>query len=164
MYFTACGSSQQIIVSQSEQDHWPTRRVDQRHIHYYYRRIFYPRDPSTSISSQPAVLDNLLTSMKFVLHGMGALRINLANNRNKVVFYFSTSPSHILILPTIYVFICKYRDLLVIALSCTMSVCLSVRLSFRETSSPPPPSAALTEMLVVVSMPALQMFLHQRAF
>uniref|UniRef100_A0AAX7TIG4 Guanine nucleotide binding protein (G protein) alpha v1 n=1 Tax=Astatotilapia calliptera TaxID=8154 RepID=A0AAX7TIG4_ASTCA len=33
---------------------------------------------------KPAVLDNLLTSMKFVLHGMGTLRINLANNRNKV--------------------------------------------------------------------------------
>ncbi|XP_041820476.1 guanine nucleotide binding protein (G protein) alpha v1 isoform X3 [Chelmon rostratus] len=36
-------------------------------------------------SFKPAVLDNLLTSMKFVLHGMGVLRINLANNRNKVV-------------------------------------------------------------------------------
>uniref|UniRef100_A0A668VUX4 Guanine nucleotide binding protein (G protein) alpha v1 n=1 Tax=Oreochromis aureus TaxID=47969 RepID=A0A668VUX4_OREAU len=33
---------------------------------------------------KPAVLDNLLTSMKFVLHGMGTLRINLANSRNKV--------------------------------------------------------------------------------
>lgn len=33
---------------------------------------------------QPAVLDNLLTSMKFVLHGMGVLRINLANSKNKV--------------------------------------------------------------------------------
>ncbi|RXN02201.1 Guanine nucleotide-binding protein G(o) subunit alpha [Acipenser ruthenus] len=35
-------------------------------------------------SFKPAVLDNLLTSMKFVLHGMGVLRINLANNKNKV--------------------------------------------------------------------------------
>ncbi|XP_023277968.1 guanine nucleotide-binding protein G(o) subunit alpha-like isoform X2 [Seriola lalandi dorsalis] len=35
-------------------------------------------------SFKPAVLDNLLTSMKFVLHGMGVLRINLANSRNKV--------------------------------------------------------------------------------
>ncbi|XP_068448464.1 guanine nucleotide binding protein (G protein) alpha v1 isoform X2 [Clinocottus analis] len=35
-------------------------------------------------SFKPAVLDNLLTSMKFVLHGMGVLRINLANIRNKV--------------------------------------------------------------------------------
>ncbi|XP_068585051.1 guanine nucleotide binding protein (G protein) alpha v1 isoform X2 [Cebidichthys violaceus] len=35
-------------------------------------------------SFKPAVLDNLLTSMKFVLHGMGVLRINLANTRNKV--------------------------------------------------------------------------------
>ncbi|XP_076584018.1 guanine nucleotide binding protein (G protein) alpha v1 isoform X2 [Chaetodon auriga] len=35
-------------------------------------------------SFKPAVLDNLLTSMKFVLHGMGVLRINLANHRNKV--------------------------------------------------------------------------------
>lgn len=33
---------------------------------------------------QPAVLDNLLTSMKFVFHGMGVLRINLANSKNKV--------------------------------------------------------------------------------
>ncbi|KAG7242859.1 hypothetical protein INR49_018114 [Caranx melampygus] len=30
------------------------------------------------------VLDNLLTSMKFVLRGMGMLRINLANKKNKV--------------------------------------------------------------------------------
>ncbi|XP_066560676.1 guanine nucleotide binding protein (G protein) alpha v1 [Amia ocellicauda] len=36
------------------------------------------------ISFKPAVLDNLLTSMKFVLHGMGVLRINLASNKNKV--------------------------------------------------------------------------------
>ncbi|XP_016536263.1 guanine nucleotide binding protein (G protein) alpha v1 isoform X2 [Poecilia formosa] len=35
-------------------------------------------------SFKAAVLDNLLTSMKFVLHGMGVLRINLANSRNKV--------------------------------------------------------------------------------
>lgn len=82
-----CHSSQQIIVWQSEWGHWPARRADQHHIHYYYRRTFHPRDPLTFISSQPAVLDNLLTSMKFVLHGMGALRINLANNRNKVACF-----------------------------------------------------------------------------
>ncbi|XP_071245841.1 guanine nucleotide binding protein (G protein) alpha v1 [Salvelinus alpinus] len=35
-------------------------------------------------SFKPAVLDNLLTSMKFVLHGMGVLRINLTNSKNKV--------------------------------------------------------------------------------
>ncbi|KAM3863655.1 guanine nucleotide-binding protein G(o) subunit alpha-like [Diretmus argenteus] len=35
------------------------------------------------ISFKPAVLDNLLTSMKFVLRGMGTLRINLANKKNK---------------------------------------------------------------------------------
>ncbi|XP_071780389.1 guanine nucleotide-binding protein G(o) subunit alpha-like [Centroberyx gerrardi] len=35
------------------------------------------------ISFKPAVLDNLLTSMKFVLRGMGMLRINLANKKNK---------------------------------------------------------------------------------
>uniref|UniRef100_A0A8C2GTU7 Guanine nucleotide binding protein (G protein) alpha v1 n=1 Tax=Cyprinus carpio TaxID=7962 RepID=A0A8C2GTU7_CYPCA len=35
-------------------------------------------------SFKPAVLDNLLTSMKFVFHGMGVLRINLANSKNKV--------------------------------------------------------------------------------
>ncbi|XP_039595439.1 guanine nucleotide binding protein (G protein) alpha v1 [Polypterus senegalus] len=36
------------------------------------------------ISFKPAVLDNLLTSMKFVLHGMGVLRVNLTNKKNKV--------------------------------------------------------------------------------
>ncbi|KAK2833423.1 hypothetical protein Q5P01_017312 [Channa striata] len=36
------------------------------------------------ISFKPAVLDNLLTSMKFVLQGMGMLRINLANKNNKM--------------------------------------------------------------------------------
>ncbi|XP_008327788.1 guanine nucleotide binding protein (G protein) alpha v1 [Cynoglossus semilaevis] len=36
------------------------------------------------ISFKPAVLDNLLTSMRFVLRGMGMLRINLANKKNKV--------------------------------------------------------------------------------
>ncbi|KAK5856255.1 hypothetical protein PBY51_007863 [Eleginops maclovinus] len=36
------------------------------------------------ISFKPAVLDNLLTSMKFVLRGMGMLRINLANKKNKM--------------------------------------------------------------------------------
>ncbi|XP_042576883.1 guanine nucleotide-binding protein G(o) subunit alpha-like [Cyprinus carpio] len=35
------------------------------------------------ISFKPAVLDNLLTNMKFVLHGMGMLRINLSNKKNK---------------------------------------------------------------------------------
>ncbi|XP_061605823.1 guanine nucleotide-binding protein G(o) subunit alpha-like [Phyllopteryx taeniolatus] len=35
-------------------------------------------------SFKPAVLDNLLTSMKFVLRGMGMLRINLANKKNKI--------------------------------------------------------------------------------
>ncbi|XP_078017606.1 guanine nucleotide-binding protein G(o) subunit alpha-like isoform X2 [Epinephelus lanceolatus] len=35
-------------------------------------------------SFKPAVLDNLLTSMKFVLRGMGMLRINLANKKNKM--------------------------------------------------------------------------------
>ncbi|XP_029997411.1 guanine nucleotide-binding protein G(o) subunit alpha-like [Sphaeramia orbicularis] len=36
------------------------------------------------LSFKPAVLDNLLTSMKFVLRGMGMLRINLANKKNKL--------------------------------------------------------------------------------
>ncbi|XP_077475443.1 guanine nucleotide-binding protein G(o) subunit alpha-like isoform X2 [Stigmatopora argus] len=36
------------------------------------------------LSFKPAVLDNLLNSMKFVLLGMGMLRINLANKKNKV--------------------------------------------------------------------------------
>ncbi|XP_061892829.1 guanine nucleotide binding protein (G protein) alpha v1 isoform X4 [Entelurus aequoreus] len=37
-----------------------------------------------SFKVHPAVLDNLLTSMKFVLRGMGMLRINLANKKNKI--------------------------------------------------------------------------------
>ncbi|XP_073350894.1 guanine nucleotide-binding protein G(o) subunit alpha-like [Pagrus major] len=36
------------------------------------------------LSFKPAVLDNLLTSMKFVLRGMGMLRVNLANKNNKM--------------------------------------------------------------------------------
>ncbi|XP_056264019.1 guanine nucleotide-binding protein G(o) subunit alpha-like [Pseudoliparis swirei] len=36
------------------------------------------------LSFKPAVLDNLLTSIKFVLLGMGMLRINLANKKNKM--------------------------------------------------------------------------------
>ncbi|XP_048467015.1 guanine nucleotide binding protein (G protein) alpha v1 [Rhincodon typus] len=36
------------------------------------------------ISFKPAVLDNLLSSMKFVLQGMGILRINLANPKNTI--------------------------------------------------------------------------------
>uniref|UniRef100_UPI0037E7BA5F guanine nucleotide-binding protein G(o) subunit alpha-like n=1 Tax=Semicossyphus pulcher TaxID=241346 RepID=UPI0037E7BA5F len=35
------------------------------------------------VSFKPAVLDNMLNSMKFVLRGMGMLRINLANKKNK---------------------------------------------------------------------------------
>lgn len=37
-------------------------------------------------SFRPTVLDNLLASMKYVLSGMGLLRINLENPRNKVCF------------------------------------------------------------------------------
>ncbi|XP_033998359.1 LOW QUALITY PROTEIN: guanine nucleotide-binding protein G(o) subunit alpha-like [Trematomus bernacchii] len=36
------------------------------------------------MSFKAAVLDNLLTSMQFVLRGMGMLRINLANKKNKM--------------------------------------------------------------------------------
>lgn len=35
-------------------------------------------------SFRPTVLDNLLSSMKYVLAGMGLLRINLEHLRNKV--------------------------------------------------------------------------------
>lgn len=35
-------------------------------------------------SYRPTVLDNLLASMKYVLAGMGILRINLEHSRNKV--------------------------------------------------------------------------------
>lgn len=35
---------------------------------------------------QPAVLDNLLGSMKYVLTGMGLLRINLENPKNRVCY------------------------------------------------------------------------------
>lgn len=48
--------------------------------------------PLNFVVWQPAVLDNLLTSMKFVLHGMGVLRINLANSRNKVVCLHASTP------------------------------------------------------------------------
>ncbi|KAI4900568.1 hypothetical protein NFI96_026758 [Prochilodus magdalenae] len=41
----------------------------------------FTKEELTSFKS--AVLDNLLTSMKFVLHGMGVLRINLASRKNK---------------------------------------------------------------------------------
>uniref|UniRef100_A0A3Q4I2G5 Guanine nucleotide-binding protein G(o) subunit alpha-like n=1 Tax=Neolamprologus brichardi TaxID=32507 RepID=A0A3Q4I2G5_NEOBR len=41
------------------------------------------------ISFKPAVLDNLLTSMKTVLQGMGTLRINLANKQNKCGICFN---------------------------------------------------------------------------
>lgn len=37
---------------------------------------------------QPAVLDNLVSSMKYVLTGMGLLRINLAIPKNRVRFYW----------------------------------------------------------------------------
>lgn len=36
-------------------------------------------------SFRPTVLDNLLASMKYVLSGMGLLRINLEHSRNKVI-------------------------------------------------------------------------------
>ncbi|XP_077415851.1 guanine nucleotide-binding protein G(o) subunit alpha-like isoform X1 [Vanacampus margaritifer] len=36
------------------------------------------------ISFKPAIMDNLLNSMKFVLRGMGMLRINLASKKNKI--------------------------------------------------------------------------------
>lgn len=49
-------------------------------------KIIYSRGFSKQelISFKPAVLDNLLTSMKIVLQGMGMLRINLSNKNNKV--------------------------------------------------------------------------------
>ncbi|XP_014846393.1 PREDICTED: guanine nucleotide-binding protein G(o) subunit alpha-like [Poecilia mexicana] len=48
------------------------------------------------LSFKPAVLDNLLTSMKIVLQGMGKLRINLANNKNKIQARCILSCSHCL--------------------------------------------------------------------
>lgn len=39
-------------------------------------------------SFRPTVLDNLLASMKYVLSGMGILRINLECSRNKVAQHF----------------------------------------------------------------------------
>ncbi|XP_037649504.1 guanine nucleotide-binding protein G(o) subunit alpha-like [Sebastes umbrosus] len=48
-------------------------------------RIIHSHGFSTQelMSFKPAVLDNLVTSVKMVLHGMGMLRINLANMNNK---------------------------------------------------------------------------------
>lgn len=36
-------------------------------------------------SFRPTVMDNLLSSMKYVLNGMGLLRINLQSAKNKVL-------------------------------------------------------------------------------
>ncbi|PRD34514.1 UNVERIFIED_CONTAM: Guanine nucleotide-binding protein G [Trichonephila clavipes] len=41
-------------------------------------------------SFKPTVLDNILSSMKYVLTGMGILRINLENAKNKKNFFTST--------------------------------------------------------------------------
>ncbi|XP_065271114.1 guanine nucleotide-binding protein G(o) subunit alpha-like [Emys orbicularis] len=40
--------------------------------------------PEELADFKPAVLDNLLSSMKFVLHGMGTLHIDLTNSKNQV--------------------------------------------------------------------------------
>ncbi|XP_069511400.1 guanine nucleotide-binding protein G(o) subunit alpha-like [Ambystoma mexicanum] len=57
-------------------------------------------------SFKPAVLDNLLCAMKFVLHGMGLLRINLVDreNRNPASFILSCSrcfDEHHLVFPCV---------------------------------------------------------------
>ncbi|XP_039510814.1 guanine nucleotide-binding protein G(o) subunit alpha-like isoform X2 [Pimephales promelas] len=44
---------------------------------------FKVQHSSVHLNDSAAVLDNLLTSLKFVLHGMGMLRINLSNKKNK---------------------------------------------------------------------------------
>ena len=46
---------------------------------------------------QPAVLDNLVSSMKYVLTGMGLLRINLENPKNRVSFilFLAVNSMHI---------------------------------------------------------------------
>lgn len=47
---------------------------------------------------QPAVLDNLLGSMKYVLTGMGLLRINLENPKNRVrgiMYHVPTMSSYV---------------------------------------------------------------------
>jgi hypothetical protein len=53
-------------------------------------------------SFRPTVMDNLLSSMKYVLTGMGLLRINLQSAKNKVckimsiyTYHYHTSLSHI---------------------------------------------------------------------
>ncbi|XP_034044635.1 guanine nucleotide-binding protein G(o) subunit alpha-like [Thalassophryne amazonica] len=49
---------------------------------------------------KPAVLDNLLTSMKFVLHGMGVLHSDLTDGNNKnSSLYHNFSPSPLELLP-----------------------------------------------------------------
>uniref|UniRef100_A0A8C3SE15 Uncharacterized protein n=1 Tax=Chelydra serpentina TaxID=8475 RepID=A0A8C3SE15_CHESE len=52
--------------------------------------------PEELADFKPAVLDNLLSSMKFVLHGMGTLRINLTNSKNQVHARSVLSCSHCL--------------------------------------------------------------------
>ena len=51
--------------------------VDKTHFQVKKYMMFF-------VNSQPAVLDNLLGSMKYVLTGMGLLRINLENPKNRV--------------------------------------------------------------------------------
>jgi guanine nucleotide-binding protein subunit alpha len=45
-------------------------------------------------SFRPTVMDNLLSSMKYVLTGMGLLRINLQSAKNKVCKVSSTYTFH----------------------------------------------------------------------
>ncbi|XP_053903106.1 guanine nucleotide-binding protein G(o) subunit alpha-like isoform X1 [Malaclemys terrapin pileata] len=52
--------------------------------------------PEELADFKPAVLDNLLSSMKFVLHGMGTLHIDLANSKNQVHARSVLSCSHCL--------------------------------------------------------------------
>lgn len=42
-------------------------------------------------SFRPTIMDNLLSSMKYVLSGMGILRINLQSAKNKVIFLASVT-------------------------------------------------------------------------
>lgn len=76
---------------------------------------------------QPAVLDNLLGSMKYVLTGMGLLRINLENPKNRVrgiMYHVPTMSSYVKCFNDVqfiqtnritvqrhkYMYICSYRN------------------------------------------------------
>ncbi len=99
-YLRLKGQRQWVHTCQSEEKELRTNQINIRMWTSCFVSYMKRDSDLYILFFQPAVLDNLLTSMKFVLHGMGVLRINLANSKNKVwtrLFPFCCS--------TIYLFI-----------------------------------------------------------